>query len=359
VNGFDKNGQIPTTYNWNLTIQHELPGGILFDIGYVGAASNHILYRYNQNAIPLGAAWLPQNQDPQNASPKFDGTTSNQPNFYRPYQGYANTIAYGFGANSNYHSLQVSANRRMSRSLTGGVAYTWSKAMGTTNDDYTTNIPFNIRKADYDVLNNDRTHVLVFNYVYNLPQFIKSTSSFAKLGKLVTNDWQLSGITTFQTGAPNNISFSISGIGNLNERYTGSPDVGPRIVYKGPVSYTKTQYAWMDASVLALPTVKGSQGFDSTRYGVRDPGFQNWDVSIFKNIPLHGESMRMQLRVEMFNAWNHANFNGWNRSATFNTAGQITNLPTALGGTGGRFGFGALTGTMDPRRIQLAAKFYF
>jgi hypothetical protein len=115
----------------------------------------------------------------------------------------------------------------------------------------------------------------------------------------------------------------------------------------------------MNASVLALPAVKGSQGFDSTRYGVRDPGFQNWDLSIFKNIPLHGESVRMQLRVEMFNAWNHANFNSWNHSATFNTAGQITNLPTALGGTGGRFGFGALTGTMDPRRIQLAAKFYF
>lgn len=359
VNGFDKAGEIPTTYNWNLTIQRELPGGILFDIGYVGASSNHILYRYNQNAIPLGAAWLPQNQDPQNASPKFDGTTSNAPNYYRPYQGYTNTTAYGFGANSNYHSLQVSANRRMSKSLTGGVAYTWSKAMGTTNDDYTTNIPFDIRKADYDVLNNDRTHILVLNYVYNLPSFVKSSSAAGKVGKLIANDWQVSGITAFQTGAPNNVGFSISGIGNLNERYTGSPDVGPRVVYKGPISYPKTEYAWIDASVLGLPTVKGSQGFDSTRYPVRSPGFQNWDVSIFKNIPLKGESMKLQLRVEMFNAWNHTNFNGFNNSATFNSAGQVTNLPNALGGSGGRFGFGALTGTMDPRRIQLAAKLYF
>lgn len=359
VNGFDKKGQIPTTYNWNFTIQRELPWSILLDVGYVGASSNHILYRINQNAIPLGAAWLPQNQDPQNAAPKFDGTTSNQPSFYRPYQGYANTINYGFGANSNYHGLQVSANRRFGKDLTGGVAYTWSKAMGTTNDDYTTNTPFNFRTADYDVLNNDRTHVLVLNYVYNLPKFIQSNSGFAKAGKLVTNDWQISGITTIQSGAPQSLSFSISGIGNLNERYTGSPDVGPRIVVKGPISYPKTTNQWMDASVLALPTVKGSQGFDSHRYQVRDPGFQNWDISIFKNIPIHGESMRMQLRVEMFNAWNHPEFNGWNRSATFNQAGQITNLPTALGGSGGRFGFGALTGTSDPRRIQLAAKFYF
>jgi hypothetical protein len=359
VNGFDKQGQIPTTYNWNATIQRELPWSILFDIAYVGASSNHILYRINQNAIPLGAAWLPQNQDPLNAAPKFDGTTSNQPNFYRPYQGFANTINYGFGANSNYHSLQVSANRRFGKELTGGLAYTWSKSMGTTNDDYTTITPFNFRTADYSVLNNDRTHVLVINYVYNLPKFIQSTAPAAKVAKFITNDWQISGITTMQSGAPNSVSFSISGLGNLNERYTGSPDVGPRVVYKGPVSYPKDQYAWMDASVLALPTVKGSQGFDSSRYPVRDPGFQNWDLSIFKNVPIHGESMKLQLRVEMFNAFNHPEFNGWNRSATFNQAGQIINLPTALGGTGGRFGFGALTGTMDPRRIQLAAKFYF
>jgi hypothetical protein len=84
-----------------------------------------------------------------------------------------------------------------------------------------------------------------------------------------------------------------------------------------------------------------------------------WDVSIFKNIPLPREGMRIQLRVEMFNAFNHARFNDFNRSAQFNTAGQLINTPAVLGGTGGRFGFGALTGTADPRRIQLAAKFYF
>jgi hypothetical protein len=231
--------------------------------------------------------------------------------------------------------------------------------MGTTNDDYTTNVPFNMRIADYDVLGNDRTHVFVLNYVYNLPNFIKSNTTGAKVAKLFVSDWQVSGITTFQSGSPTNVNFSISGIGNLNERYTGSPDVGPRVVYKGPISYPKTQYQWMDASVLALPVVKGSQGFDSTRYPVRNPGYQNWDISIFKNIPLYKESVRMQLRVEMFNAFNHPEFNGFNNSATFNQAGQVTNLPNALGGTGGRFGFGALTGTNDPRRIQLAAKFYF
>lgn len=359
VVGFDKAGQIPTTYNWNATIQRELPGSILLDVGYVGASSNHLLYRYNQNTIPLGAAWLPQNQDPLNPNPKFDGTTSNQPNFYRPYQGYGNTTAYGFGANSNYHALQTSANRRFGKSLSGGVAYTWSKSMGTTDNDGSVNNPFNMRTADYSVLGNDRTHVLVINYLYNLPKFIHSTSAFGKVGGVIANNWQLSGITSIQSGAPSGIGFSIAGIGNLNERYTGSPDIGPRIAFSGPVSYPKSQYEWIDPSVLRLPVVKGSQGFDSTRYPIRLPGYQNWDISAFKNVPIHGEAMYLQLRLEMFNAFNHPEFNAINTSVTFNTAGQITNLPTALGGGGGRFGFGALTGTMDPRRIQLAAKFYF
>lgn len=359
VNGFDKAGNIPTTYNWNLTVQRELPGGILFDIAYVGSSSTHLLYRLNQNAIPLGAAWLPQNQDPLNANPKYDGTTSNASNFYRPYQGFTNTTAFGFGANGNYHALQISANRRMANNFTFGAAYTWSKAMGTANDDYTGVNPFNTRTADYSVLNNDRTHVMVFNYLYNTPKLIKSSSAFAKFGKVVVNDWQISGITTFQTGAPQAIGFSIDGVGNLNERYTGSPDVGPRVVFTGRPSYPKTLDQYIDGSVLALPVVKGSQGFDSSRYTVRQPAWTNWDVSVFKNFPIR-ESISFQLRLEMFNAPNHPQFNDYNRSAAFNAStGKISNLPTALGGTGGRFGFGAITGTNDPRRIQLAGKFYF
>jgi hypothetical protein len=359
VVGFDERGHIPTTYNWNFTIQHELPWRVLLDVGYVGNASAHDPYRVNQNAIPLGAAWLPQNQDPLNSAPKFDGTTSNQPNFYRPFQGYTNTTDYAFGANSHYHSLQAAAHRRFGRDLTFDVAYTWSKVMGTASSYTTGNNPFNFRVADYGPLDFDRTHVLVFNYVYNLPKFIKSTTAAGKVGGAITNNWQVSGITTLMTGTPTTLGFSISGIGNLNERYTGSPDVGPRIVINSAPSYPKSVYQWISPAGLALPAVKGSSGFDSAPRSVRNPGDNDWDVSIFKNFPLWRETTKLQLRVEMFNAFNHARFNAFNGSAQFNTAGQLINTPTVLGGTGGRYGFGALTGTLDPRRIQLAAKFYF
>jgi len=360
VNGFDKAGQIPTTFNWNFTVQHEFKGGFLVDVGYVGSVSDHLLYRYNQNAIPLGSAWLPQNQDPLNTSPKFDGTTSQQPNFYRPFKGFGSTTAYGFGANSNFHSLQASATRRLSRNFTFSVAYTWSKSMGTTNDDYTGNVPFNTRRADYDVLSTDRTHVVGLSYVYNLPKFVKATNAGGKVAGAFVNNWQVSGTTAMQSGAPGSIGFSVSGWSNLNERFTGSPDIGARIAYKTKMDYPQTQYQWVDYSVLQMPVVKGSLGFDSSRLPIRNPGLNNWDLSILKNVPLHGERWKMQLRCEMFNAPNHTQFTGFASSATFSpTTGQILNTPTALGGTGGRFGFGAVTGAAQPRRLQLGAKIYF
>jgi len=120
----------------------------------------------------------PAEPGPTNASPKFDGTTSNQPNFYRPYQGYANT-SLRFGANSNYHSAGFGQSA-LRQGSDRGIAYTWSIAMAPPMT--TTRRTFRRHsQADYDVLNNDRTHVLVFNYVYNLPKFIKSAARLQRL----------------------------------------------------------------------------------------------------------------------------------------------------------------------------------
>lgn len=360
VNGFHKKGLIPTTYNFNFTVQRELPFGVLVDLGYVGSTSSHIINRINRNAIPLGAAWLPQNQDPLK-DPLFDGSTTKAINFYRPYMGFADATTVDFAASSNYHSFQLGANRRMGRNLTFGVAYTFSKAMGVASDDGVGNNPFDTRKADYGLLTFDRQHNLVFNYVYNLPALIKSNSGAAKVAKLITNNWQISGITTMQSGAPSNISFGISGLSNLNERFTGSPNIGPRVVYTAPVTYNNSdQYARIGLNGFATPAVKGSRGFDSAVRPIRLPGDNNWDISIFKNFPMGAEMRYLQLRVEMFNAPNHTRYSDFGRTATFDkVGGTVINKSNVLGGNGGRFGFGALSATRDPRIIQLAAKFYF
>ncbi len=166
--------------------------------------------------------------------------------------------------------------------------------MGTTNDDYTTNIPFNLHAAEYDVLSTDRTHVFIANYVYTLPKVIKANNVAGRIGGTILNEWQISGITTMQSGQPDSISFSISGLGNFNERYTGSPDIAPRVAYTSKMQYPGTEYAWVDYSLLKLPAVKGSQGFDSSRLPIRRPGLHNYDITIAKFIPLYKERLRMQ-----------------------------------------------------------------
>lgn len=100
---------------------------------------------------------------------------------------------------------------------------------------------------------------------------------------------------------------------------------------------------------------------DSGLDRLRGPGLQNWDMSLFKNIALRSESRRLQLRLEAFNAFNHTEWGTFNTSAQFNAAGNIVNLPTQLGGTGGRLGFGALNSIRanSQRILQIAAKLYF
>jgi hypothetical protein len=86
----------------------------------------------------------------------------------------------------------------------------------------------------------------------------------------------------------------------------------------------------------------------------------DFDLSLFKNIPFwRGEGRYFQLRLETYNSFNHTQWSGINATPNFNSAGVITNLPTALGGAGGRYGFGAENAVRSARIIQLAVKLYF
>ena len=145
VNGFDKAGQIPTTYNWNFTIQRELPWAILFDVGYVGSS-------VQPPAVPLQPERDPARRrlaaaEPGSAQSPIRSSTAppaSQPNFYRPYSGYRQHDRLRFRRQLRTTTpCRSRPTGALSKDLTFGVAYTWSKAMGTTNDDYTANVPFN------------------------------------------------------------------------------------------------------------------------------------------------------------------------------------------------------------------------
>ena len=367
VRGFDKKGNVPTTYQWNFTVQRQLAKSTALEVSYVANKATHLLSTYDHNAMPFGSAWLRQNQDPRSANlnaTSFDGRTALPVNLYRPNQGFGDAVLTTFGASSNYHSMQVSLNKNSGKGLQYGVSYTWSKVLGISSGDGDRLHPTNYRNANYSYLAFDVPHMIVTNFVYDVPSLTRSWSAINNVvGKSVFNGWQVSGLISLIGGQPTNIGVNIQGIGGeFNRVYTGSESVGPRIVVKGnpilPIG-ERTDTRYIDASVFAAPQI-GSQGLESAQRIARLPGVNNWDISVFKNISAGKEGRFFQLRLEMFNAPNHTQFSGFNNNATFNaTTGAITNLPTALGGGGGRFGFGAITAARDPRILQLATKFYF
>jgi hypothetical protein len=365
-----KDGHVPTTYNFNFGVQRELPMKVLLDASYVGTLSRHLTEFSPFNALPFGSAWLPENQDPTVAA-KFDGTTTLPGNLYRPYPGYAGgrvTVGqsaqalYGFGASSNYNALQLSANRRAGNGLQLGASYTWSKALGTTDAHLT-----NTRGVNYGLLALDRSQGLTFNYIYEIPSLAKRAAFLDNpVGRQVFGGWQLSGLSSFSVGSPLTASYTLTTASGaaLNRLITGSEDFSPRVVLTcdpNKSSGDRTIGAYIDTSCFA-PAPKGSIGNDSGINTIRGPGLNNWDMSLFKKIPLR-ERASIQLRVEAYNVFNHTNWTTLNTAAQFNpTTGALVNAANPVTN---RDGFGALTAVRaagqpgSPRIIQLAGKISF
>jgi hypothetical protein len=174
---------------------------------------------------------------------------------------------------------------------------------------------------------------------------------------LFTDGWQISGVTQAQTGAPFTPSFSVSGAGNQN--FTGSNTEGARIgVVAGcdPYTHLSDPFNRLNPNCYFVPSPV-SIGLESGINYLNAPGAINFDISIQKQFVVK-ERVHLQFRVDAFNAFNHANFTGYNANLSFNaynatnsTNGIITGQPTlaatALGrnpnGTFNATGFGTVT----------------
>jgi hypothetical protein len=358
INRLSSDGHVPTVYNYNLGIQRELPWKLFAEVSYVGSQSRHLWLAQPFNLAPFGSAWQPYSQDPTFNPPKFDGTTNLPVNMYRPYAGYTAATDYTWGTSANYNALQASVNRRVGH-VQLGAAYTWSKALGVNVGH-----PTDTRDYGYGVLPQDRTHSFVLNYIYDIPGLSRKGFLDNTAGRLLFNGWQLSGITSISSGAPVNVTYSVTGINasQLNRQITGSEDFAPRVVFScNPnLGYgDRNLNEFVNVNCFA-PAQKGSIGMDSGYDRLRGPGLQNWDMSLFKNISIK-ERARIQLRLEAFDVFNHAEWATFNTGAQFTTGGTLNNLTSQLGGTGGRFGFGAentIRGNLQ-RVLQIAAKFNF
>ena len=327
LTAWDAEGQIPTITSWSFGVQRELGGRTSIDVAYVGNIGRHLMYRRDINTLPLGTT----------TTPGVTASVNGLNNALRPFRGFTGITFHEFGANSNYHGLQTRLSRRFAQNLTANVNYTWSKAMGDTDNDSDT-IPYAYnREREYAPLSFDRKHVLTVDYVYELPRFATDNPV-----KYLVNGWQISGITRMWSGRP----FNITSNGDA-----GTLGGGPRPDYiGGDVKLENpTRENYFNIFAFARPQ-QGSLG-NLGRNTLRGPGINNWDVSLFKNTRI-GERVNVQLRFETFNVFNHTQWDGLNTGLNAPNPGVV---PTAA--TRGQFG--TVTSTRDPRNIQLGMKLLF
>jgi len=334
VLGLDPNAKVPRVMNFSFSVQREIGFATILDIGYVGSLGRNLLWQRNLNSIALGTNFLPSSQDPTT-------NTALPVNFLRPYPGWGNLNVREPAGSSNYHSLQVSANRRFSSRLQYGVSYTWSKSLDYNSDDgnnVSNIIP--VRVWNYGLSAFDRTHVLKVNWLYDLPGW----RSGPRAVRWAINDWQFSGIFTASSGAPLGIGFSTVNPIDI----TGSPTEGARVVLTGePTLKAVDRYfnRWFDTSVVQRPAV-GTIG-NAARTNIRGPGIFNWDLTAYKNFRWR-ERLNTQLRGEFYNALNQTQFSAVDTTARFDAAGRQVNTQ-----------FGQITATRPARRIQLALRITF
>jgi hypothetical protein len=345
TNGWPLDQNVPwdRVHNASLEIQRSIGGGTVVSAGYVGNWGYNQNLTSNINAIPIGTRFNPANADPTNGGKPLPDI------FLRTVYPGLNTInLHNFVGHTNYHALQATMQRRFSHGLAWGLAYTWSKDLGTTA--FTPGVPNN-DAWNYGRLAADRRHNLAVNYTYTLPSAGKALHS--RIVGAFTDRWTLTGIFSVQSGAPFN-----PGSPNVNGAtvdYTGTPDVTGRVVVVGDPMANVPSGSFFNPSAFAVPAlgtsiktpVLGNLGGGA---GVLSyPHVTNLDATMTKFIPIWGERRGLKLQVQAYNVLNHPQYNSANTAITWDANGNVNNLATA----------GVFNGTLPARILAFQARFEF
>jgi hypothetical protein len=277
---------------------------------------------------------------------------------FRGFSGITQNVSRGW---ITHHSLQLSFNRRFRNGLSFGFNDTIGlSAKGSVgarlqhNPDGTVSYRDDQAQADELLQTPPIRHTMKGNFVWDLPDLTASAPAFRALA-LVVNDWQLAGVWTASTGAPYTVGFNYqSGGGNVN--ITGSPDYGGRIRILGDPGdgCTGDLHSQFNTAAFAGPLV-GSVGLESSASYFRGCFARVFDLSIARNIRLPG-GRNIQLRADMFNAFNEAGITGRNTTLQLNTpADPLTNVQPAFDPVTGLLNDGVnltSTGAVSPNRSQ-------
>ncbi len=357
--------------NGNFSIQQNLGFGTVVDAGYVINLRRNTLVTERLNEPPMYAEYNPAYYNPQAAhiAPGQSGKHLNN-NFYRPLAGLGAITMNTFSGSSNYHALQVSVRRNMSRGLSYGLAYTWHKIMSYGNPSPYDN-PFFFQRTKGPSYSG-APQVLVVNYIYEIPG-LGRRFNIRPLG-WVTDNWTISGITTLHSysriGVPG-ISFTGTTTNNPGPNFTGSFE-GARMLVLGNASgryLTNTgevldkpnQYASFDWQPFMIPTPCGWTNQNMGCFGNAGAGslitipmrINNWDLTLARNFRVT-ERRTLTFRAEAYNIWNHTQFNGVNSTIQYNLPDWQRGVLTQSNNLLGRF-----TSTRSPRQLAMTLRFQF
>lgn len=353
VAGIDPNFKTPYVQHWSLDIQHQFGQKTIVTAGYFGSKGTHLSGLLDLNLLPpgfaltktcatnltTGPATIPC-QSPGQVFTSNSATAAGSEivlNQIRPFRGYGAVRYLATAFDSNYHALQIQAQRRFSGSSQINVAYTWARNMTDSQNEFST-APQNTYdlRAEYGRANLDRRQVLNINYIYELPWF----SAQRNFKEKVLGGWQVSGITVHYTGlgfTPSTSSNDPAGIGFLGS----SPSAGrPDMNCDPNATAPHTDLQWFNIACFANPPAGVNRVGNAGRNVIFGPPTTRFDATLSKNIRF-SESKSVQLRWEVFNIFNHTNF------ATI-TSLNVTSTS-----------FGRIGTTRDPRTMQLGAKIIF
>jgi hypothetical protein len=329
----------PASDQFSLEFQRELNRDTAFKIGYVGTRGTGLFQTLDGN--PRTACQQPAPPAPPILCPRVD-----------PTRGVIRTRANT--ASSDYHSMQMSLEKRLSNNFSAGIHYTWSSFIDTASEIFNPSTgevavaqdSFNIR-ADRGRSSYDRPHRLTGNFVYQLPFFRKQDGVVGRL----LGGWQFNSFFTFQSGAPFTVLNGSDPAGALNgiSGLVGNA-IRPNIVSGANISGMSipqiragcgTPVAGNACPNFFSPVTAQDRVGNAGRNILRADDIELIDFGIIKNTHI-AERVRFQIRVDMFNALNRRNFGIPN--ANLNAGANFLNQWATPGGNrriiiGGRLVF--------------------
>jgi hypothetical protein len=325
--------KIPYAMEYNFDVEREITPNLVATVSYVGSQSRHLFLQ------PMYNAPLPQNMGPGPVAPRtpfpFIGQFPNDTN-----SGVA-----------SYNALQAKVQKRFSQGLTFLASYTYSKCLSIQDEGQSGSIQnpydWSADKGDCDF---NFPQIFVFSYAYELPlghgKYFGGSMNGVENG--ILGGWQISGITTAESGAPFTVTANATDVANINpSSETERANATGQAVR--PSGFKQTVQTWDNPAAFTTPApyTFGNIG----RNTLRGPGDVNFDFALLKNFRVT-ESTHIQFRSEFFNILNKANFAppGGGSSGGFSTLGGYSG--TAVNGTNFMHIFSAAAA----REIQFSLK---